>query len=345
MRTALCSLLFAALCATNAAALAQSLPSSIDRAIDDEHRRGMSLRAQHQDDAARAIFESLWTRTHEPRARARQALAEQSLGRHADAEAHLVEALAFAEDPWIAQNRTLLEPVLQQARAAQGIAILTVRCETAPADVVIGGSEVGSVGSTLRVPPGRVTFEVRAEGFASVSRSVDLAPGAVIRVDVALERAATNAQTPVPSTSATPPVARAVSPAVIVRQPRAERRRDARETVRALAWTAAATTVVTSGAASVAVIVGGSAAARWNSEACLPSTLTREQSCPDEIATAETMRALSIAGFAAAGAFTAASVALFVASRPSEPSRERARVVCAPSVGGASMSFSCAGAF
>lgn len=286
------------------------------------------------------MFEALWSRTREPRARARQALAEQSLARYAEAEAHLVEALSFAQDPWIAQSRALLEPVLQQARAAQGIAILHVRCETADAGVVIGGSEVGSVGSTLRVPPGRVSFEVRAEGFASVSRSVDLAPGSVVRVDVSLERSAPPATTSAASeerphgTSAAP--ARPVVHRAVVTD-----LRPAPASLRPIAWASAGLAVASASAGFIGLGLGSAAAARWNSDACLQGSLTREQSCPNEVAAAESMRSLSIAGFVGAGVLATAAVALFVASRPAAESPRSVAVRCAPSF----TSLACEGAF
>ena len=348
MRSQSCSLLFAALCATSPAAFAQSAPpaqSTLDRTIEDEHRRGMALRAQHQDEAARAVFEALWTRTREPRARARQALAEQSLARYADAEAHLVEALSFARDPWIAQNRALLEPVLQQARAAQGIAILHVRCETADAGVVIGGSEVGSVGSTLRVPPGRVSFEVRAEGFASVSRTVELAPGSVVRVDVSLDRSAPDviATARAAEQSAAPPerpIARPIAHPIVHPTVLTDLR-PAPSPLRPIAWVSAGLAVASASVGFVSLGLGSSAAARWNSDACLQGSLTREQSCPADVATAESMRPLSVAGLVGAGVFATASVALFIAARPAVESPRAVAVRCAPSLG----ALSCAGVF
>ncbi|MFO0560864.1 MAG: PEGA domain-containing protein [Polyangiales bacterium] len=362
MRNTLCSLLIAALCATSSAALAQTTNAStvLDRSIEDEHRRGMALRAQHRDEAARAVFEALWTRTHEPRARARQALAEQSLGRYAEAESHLAEALAHGQDPWIAQNRALLEPVLQQARAAQGVAILTVRCEPAHAGVVIGGTEVGSAGSTLRIAPGTVSFEVRAEGFASVTRTVELTPGSVARVDVALVRSevAQGASALAASQSQrrdgdieprAPSALRAgARPTAVTSGPSTSRGggmasdlRPAPSPLRPLAWVSAGLAVASSGVALVGFAVGSSAAAQWNSDACLRATLTREQSCPNEITTAESMRAVSVAGFVAAGVFAAGAATLFVVGRPGLERRERAGLRCAPSI----RSLVCTGEF
>lgn len=331
-----------ALCLVGAPAAAQTATATTpaaDHAIEEEHRRAMALRSHHQDEAARAIFARLWERTHEPRARARQALAEHALGRHADAEAHLAEALAASADPWIAQNRTLLDPVLQQARAAQGISILLVRCAQPGAAVYINGTSAAVAGTALRVAPGRMTFEVRASGFTSIARTVELAPGATASEEVTL--APVERARPVASSAdngMTNDERRLAASRIAAAQ-------SAAGTFRALAWTSVGVGAGMAITGAVAWAVGGGAATRFNSDACLSAEQTRAQNCPADLATAEGMRALSATTLVGAGLLAATATALFVLPRSPAEVRRNAAIVCAPSTTTEHAALSCAGVF
>ncbi|MBL8677919.1 MAG: PEGA domain-containing protein [Myxococcales bacterium] len=331
-----------ALCLASAPVLAQSTPAhdpTVDHSIEEEHRRAMALRSHHQDEAARAIFARLWERTHEPRARARQALAEHALGRHADAEAHLSEALAAQNDPWIAQNRTLLDPVLQQARAAQGISLLLVRCAQPGASVFINGASAGPAGTSIRVAPGRMTFELRATGFVTIARTVTIAPGATATEEIELATAAS----PRPTAVATESVMTAGEQRLA--ESRLAAARATARTYRTLAWTSAGVGGALLMTGAVAWAVGGGAATRFNSDACLSATQTRAQNCPADLATAESMRALSAATLVGAGVLGATAAALFIVPRSPEQVRRGAALGCAPGLSSDRVALFCAGVF
>jgi hypothetical protein len=85
-------------------------------------------------------------------------------------------------------------------------------------------------------------------------------------------------------------------------------------TLRTLAWVSGAGSLVLAGVGVAGYLVGDAAAARWNSSDCLPAGSTREAACGGERETAESMRAVAIAGFAGAGAFAVASAVLFAVS-------------------------------
>lgn len=327
-------------------------PTTLDQTIETEHRRGMQLRAQHQDEQARTVFENLWNRTHEPRARARQALAEHAMGLEAECETHLLEALSFRDDAWIAQNRTLLEPIVQQSRAAQGIALLTVQCPTTGASVYIGETLTGPVGAPMRLPPGRVHFSVRAQGYATQSRVVELTAGAAHTEELTLLQSPTTASTTnaiqqqnsTPSGQSTTPASASATTAPITRMvnlspPPAP----ASSAMRAAAWGTAAGAVAFVATGAIAWGVGAGAASRWNNDSCLANGRTREQNCANDLSLAENMRVVSIGGWIGGGVLAVSSTLLFVLSRPSAEERRSVQIRCVPSVG--SSSLVCAGVF
>src|SRR5579872_6158721 len=67
--------------------------------------RGVALRRQGNDTAALAEFQRARSLSPSPRAVAQVGLALQALGRWAEAEAEIEDALGDAHDPWIAKNR------------------------------------------------------------------------------------------------------------------------------------------------------------------------------------------------------------------------------------------------
>ncbi len=300
------------------------------------HRQGMALRTQHRNEEARALFEHLWNRTAEPRARARQALAEQALGLFAEVESHLVEALSHESDPWISQNRFVLVPILEQARAGQRVSILQVRSSTPQAEVYINGAAAGPVGGALRVLPGSVTFIVRAPGFADVERTVQLRAGATANEEVTLERVAA-----VQATSTTVATSTMSSAAAITVVP-PRRVRAPSATLRTLAWVSAGGSAAFAITAVTAQILMMNAAFRWNSDAiCGSDPQQPSPGCLDDAQRALDMDVLRTIGYVGAGALAVTSVALFVI--PSVGSRREARVRCVPSFGATVVT--CGGAF
>lgn len=331
---------------------AQRAPQAQDP--EQQHRRGMELRAQHRDEEARRLFEGLWTRTHDPRALARMALAEHALEQFAQAETHLVEALSHTENEWIVQNATVLDPILQQCRSAQGISILEVRCAAEGAAVFINDRLAGRPGQLLRVPPGVVTFEVRASGFQSAARTVELRPGASVHEELTLTATptvsnntttATNTQTNTNQSTGNTGAANTQNhgqSSLIVTPPRTLN--TGNSTLRALAWGTAGGAVAFAGVGVLGQVLGAPAAERWNSDACVNQSDVGNGTCAQDIATARTMGWLRGVGFVGAGVLAASSVVLFVVSRPSAQEPRSVAFSCAPVVGD-QQGVQCAGAF
>ena len=131
-------------------------------------------------------------------------LAEVALGRWSDAETHLQEALAVSSNAWIQKNGKTLESSLSSVRDHLGS--LQVLGEPAGAEVVIEGEVRGTLPmeKPLRVRAGECRFDVRAKGYESVSRSLQISPGDLTRETVKLsavaapEPTATGPQVPEP---------------------------------------------------------------------------------------------------------------------------------------------------
>lgn len=184
--------------------LVVTLGASAARAQDADAliEQGVELRTAGQDEAALRVFRQAWETQRSPRALAQVALAEQALGRWVEAEAHLAAALAERDHRWIRRNRRALEDSLGEIRGHVGR--LEIQGTPPGAEVLIGATVVGRLPATLRVATGPVTFTVRAEAHASVTRTVEVAR-APLRETVAL------ASLDAPTAAATPAVSAAVA--------------------------------------------------------------------------------------------------------------------------------------
>nr|MBK7069462.1 PEGA domain-containing protein [Deltaproteobacteria bacterium] len=151
-----------------------SSPTWAQTSLNAQISRGVALRRQGRDAAALEVFQSAWRSSRAPRALAQVALAEQALGRWVAAEAHLVEALAAARDPWVRSRLAILQSALAEIRRHVGR--LDVVGEPSGAEVVLDGAVVGQLplSTMLRVPTGSLTFTVRSEGYFPVTRTVQV---------------------------------------------------------------------------------------------------------------------------------------------------------------------------
>jgi hypothetical protein len=320
-----------------------------------QYEQGISLREQRRNDEALAVFRRLYEATHEARALAQVALAEGELGRLVDAEAHLVEALAHSGERWIRHNRRSLETALVRLRTHLGY--LTVACPTPGAELWIGGQRATTLPMVrpLRVATGTVAFEVRADGFVPLSRSVQVSTAPLLE-QVELQPQVTVAAEVMPPQVVAPPPVVAPTPMVVpVRSPpQAPRagtggmpRRSGR---RALAWVGfgGAATLVAGGA--VAIAVRESAAARYNVAGCLGDGVPVESeptaACRDDRETVSTMQTLGVVGLIAGGALAVGSVVWLVTSPGRDGNRERSGAASVRCGGGpGTIGLACGGPF
>jgi PEGA domain len=169
-----------------AGALLTLSASAVAEDADGLIKQGVELRRAGNDEAALEQFRRAYDLTPTPRALAQMGLAEQALGRWADAEAHVTRALGSTHDPWIAKYEATLER--SRAAIAQHLGSLVVVGGPAGADVRVDGRSVGALplAAPLRLEIGHVVVDVSASGHVPVTRDVSIVAGQITREDVAL---------------------------------------------------------------------------------------------------------------------------------------------------------------
>jgi hypothetical protein len=163
-------------------ALAQTPTQPLDAAIAE----ALALREQGRDVEALALLTRAWESTRSPRARAQMARAEQALGRWLDARAHMAEALASREDPWIAARVASLEDERAGMEAHLGrLEVLGVP-DGAEVQVDDRPARRTPLAEPLWSAVGTVVLTVRMPGFFPVARRVVVDAGGVARETVSL---------------------------------------------------------------------------------------------------------------------------------------------------------------
>ncbi|MBK6534086.1 MAG: PEGA domain-containing protein [Deltaproteobacteria bacterium] len=282
-------------------------------AIEQQHRRGIAMLRQGQNEQALAVFREIYERTREPRALWRMATAEAALGRWVEAEGHMSSAFGSTSDAWIRAERAGLEATLRQVQARVGL--LTVRCNVAGASIEVDGRAVTSF--PLRVVAGDVRVLVRAEGYQEAEATVSV-PGNVERAyvqEVELRPIAGVRRGEVPENS----IGGANE---VLQQPRRPAPSSELRTggIIALSAGAAGQTGV------VGLVLRNSAATRFNDNpACGMSGggVDGGTVCSDDVATTNTMQTVSLVGFIAGGVLAATGAVLLIAA-PAHGGSERA---------------------
>lgn len=141
---------------------------------------GNEARRRNDNERALRAFQLAYETVSEPMALARIGLTEFALGRFADAEVHLADALARTSDPWIAQHTADILPWLDRARAQLGT--IAVVCSIPRAELWVDGVRAHVLAarpapSLVRVQIGERRFEVRAEGYRTRQWNARVAQG------------------------------------------------------------------------------------------------------------------------------------------------------------------------
>lgn len=174
--------------AATGAALAVVLASPLAYAQTAEVliEQGLELRRQQRDEEALQRFHDAYQISHSAQALAQVSLAEQALGRFALAELHMQQALAVQSDPWIATRR----PQLEQALASIGAELGTIELQggVPGAEVYVNGELRGTLpdAARIRARAGTAVIEVRAQGYVTVQRSLNVTIGGVLREPIQL---------------------------------------------------------------------------------------------------------------------------------------------------------------
>lgn len=159
---------------------------AVDGEVEALLRRGVEQRSAGQDAEALETFRAARARSTAPRVTAQLALALQANGRWVEAEAQMELALRATEDPWVTRHRAVLEEARREI--ARHVGALFVGGNVDGAEVRVDGAGVASLPmrEPVRVTAGSAVLEVRAAGYAPVSRRIDVRPRAITREVVRL---------------------------------------------------------------------------------------------------------------------------------------------------------------
>lgn len=138
-----------------------------------------------------------------PRTAGQLGLCEMAIGYWLEADRHLDEALAAPGHPWVTKNRSALEQA--QKRVRTHLATFSLDGTPAGAEVLANGQPVGKLPlPSLVLAEGRVTFDVRAAGYAEQSKQVTVAGGAQTSLTFGLQPLRTEAEEKTKEPLATP---------------------------------------------------------------------------------------------------------------------------------------------
>jgi hypothetical protein len=299
---------------------AYAQPTGADNA-EAHVRRGLELRRSGDDAAALAEFESAQALAPTPRVRAQIGLALQALGRWREAEEVELEVLSEHPDPWVRDHADLLRESL--ATAQHHLAWVSVDCNVAAAELRVNGAAPLRLPLTtpVRVVAGAVVLQVRADGYESVLRKIDVSEGARTRESVVL--------------IASPPALPIGTPTTVLAPGPETAKRTA-------AWVTLATGSVLLAGGIAASVVSVVYSGMYNDDSrCFVSPLTRDQRCGTERGIAQTTRVTAIVTLAGGGLAVGAGAFLLATSRGPRAGFGARTVACTLELG----SLGCAGTF
>lgn len=261
--------------------------------IDD----GIRLRREHRDAEALQQFQRAQEMAPSPRTLAQVALAEQALGQWDEAERDLGEALEARDDPWIAGHADVFRTTLDFIR--QHLGTISVDANVDGAELWMDGSLVGKLPiSKMRVAARTAQLELRATGYQTVVRPMELAASESLTLRVEFVKPAAAAIPDVPVMA--PPIEHVPSPGA--------------STPRTYAWILMGGAAAMLGGALVAQVVQLQKAAHYNDDSlCFYGDLTRDERCGIYRGQAETAQRVANIGYIAAGTLGIASAVLFLA--------------------------------
>jgi hypothetical protein len=157
--------------------------------------RGLDLRRAGRSADALALFRRAYETAPSPRTLGQMGLVESSLQLWADAEAHLVAALATPNDAWVHRNHQFLDQARARTKEHIGELVLTGPPGT---KVSLGEKSIGSLplAAPVRLVEGDVTISATADGYKPFSLDLSLKGGARAAVSIVLERIDLEARDP-----------------------------------------------------------------------------------------------------------------------------------------------------
>lgn len=143
-------------------------------------RDSIELRRAGRDGDALKKLEEAFLIAPTPRVTAQLGLCLQALGRWAEADVRLSEALLASGDPWIRGNRETLKDSLETVKKHVGR--VEVLGTPEGADVFLNGRLIGKLplSDAISVNEGNLDVEARAEGYTSDSKTLNIVGGSYV---------------------------------------------------------------------------------------------------------------------------------------------------------------------
>jgi hypothetical protein len=179
---------------------ASAAPVSSESNADALITKGLELRRKGQAADALELFQKAHAIQATPRTFGQMGLVEASLGRWVDAEVHLGAALASPADPWVTDNRKLLDKALSVSRQHIGELVLEGP-EGTHVQISGLGMKTLPLAGPLRVSAGEVRISAIAPGYKQLIRVVKVEAGKQMSIVLDL---APNRPAPVPTTNVPP---------------------------------------------------------------------------------------------------------------------------------------------
>jgi hypothetical protein len=149
--------------------------------------RGLDLRRAGRSADALALFRRAYEVAPSPRTLGQMGLVESSLQLWAEAEAHLVAALATPNDAWVHRNRQFLDQAGDRAKAHMGDLLITGPPGT---KVSLGEKAIGALplAAPVRLVEGEIAINATSVGYKPFSLDLSIKGGARVAVSIVLER-------------------------------------------------------------------------------------------------------------------------------------------------------------
>ena len=148
--------------------------------------RGLDLRRAGRSADALALFRRAYEAAPSPRTLGQMGLVESSLQLWADAEAHLVAALATPSDAWVRRNRQFLDQAKERAKEHMAELVITGPPGTR---VSLGERPIGALplATPVHLVEGEITINATSAGYKPLSLDLSIKGGARAAVSIVLE--------------------------------------------------------------------------------------------------------------------------------------------------------------
>jgi hypothetical protein len=300
-------------------------------------RQGVEMRRRGDDLKAHGYFQRAYDLARTPRVAAQLGFADLAIADNLAAEQHLSEALRSI-DPWVAQNRTLIETSRDKARKSLGVVTLRGAPDKTTVEVANHPAIPLPADATVWVPAGGAELRFAAPNREPWTRQVTVATGATATLEVE----APPARPPAAPEAGGPPVA--PPPAVPLPVPPEPSDRSWQRTA---GWAAGGAGVVLVAGGVGALLIHASKINDFNGVTNAPNAKGQcDKSLPNAgggpcqglLDSANSWSTLAVVGFVAGGAALAGAVVLHLTA-PRAGAHGETTAACFP---GGTTGLSCA---